>query len=450
MNRPGLPCPVLLAALLLTAAPTLAQSPAAPDTALGGFLEQLSDSTDLYFGLSAAPTDTAGLDTVLLDTATQPRRRLAIGLRPSYDFNRVDGNTWGGTLTLRDARTDGEQANGLGRLAGSLERAVGSRTTLGGVRYRNRLQTPDRSLGLDLWGGRHTARLDRDHDERALDLLRALVSGNDASQYLREEGFAGALDHTRGPWRARVAWRDVRQSPLATTVTWNLFDEPLLSPGNLAAAHGRTREAGYALSLRWPRVPLVTEVEHQTSSRKLGSDFEYRRTRAAAALDLSLGRVAALVPQFAYGRLTGDAVPQAAYYLGGSRTLRSLHRDARAGTGLAIAKLELVTAGDLLETLRLPHSGAFPLRGALFGATSAVWGRDPFSGAVVRGTDWPDRRDWRSEVGVSVLFPSALFSPGSALRYSCAWPIGPDAGGPRWSVSVSRALDLLRFPPDED
>ena len=156
------------------------------------------------------------------------------------------------------------------------------------------------------------------------------------------------------------------------------------------------------------------------------------------------------MPQFAYGRLTGDAVPQAAFYLGGGRTMRSLHRDARAGTGLAVARLELVTAGDVLETLRLPHSRAFPLRGALFAASSAAWGRDPFSGAVVRGDDWPDRRDWRSEVGASLLFQSALFSPGSALRTSCAWPVGPGAGGPRWSVSVSRALDLLRFPPRDE
>ena len=448
MRRP-VPLLALLAALSL-AAPARAQSPAAPDTALGGFLEQLSDSTDLYFGLSAAPTDTAGLDTVLLDTATMPGRRLGLGLRPHYDFNRVDGNTWGGTLTLRDARQYDREATGLGRVDGTLERAVGSRATVGGARYRNRLGPPGRSFALDLWAGRRTARRDRDHGERALDLMRALLTGNDASQYLREDGFDGSLDHARGPWRARVGWRDALQSPLATAVTWNVFDEPLISPGNLAAARGRTREASWALSLRWPRVPLVTEVEHQTSSRRLGSDFEYRRTRAAAALDLSLGRVAALVPQFAYGRLTGDAVPQAAFYLGGSRTMRSLHRDERAGTGLAVARLDLVTAGDLLATLGLPHSGALPLRGAVFGATSAVWGWDPFTGAVVRGDGWPDPRDWRSEVGVSLLFQSALFSSGSALRYSCAWPGGPDAGGPRWSVSVSRPLDLLRFPPDAD
>jgi hypothetical protein len=452
MSRPVLFRSALAAALLLLAAPARAQVPAAPDTALGGFLEQLSDSTDGYFGLSAAPLDTAGLDTVLMDTATRPTRRLSARLMPSYDFNRVDGNTWGATLTLRDAGTDAQRGPdaGFGRLAGSLERAMGPRTTLGGARYTNRVRVAGQPLDLDLWGGRRTARLDRDDDERALDLVRALVTGDDATQYLRADGFAGSVDHSHGAWRVRAGWRDLLQSPLATTASWNLLDQPLTSPGNLAAARGRTREAGYAVSLRWPRLPLVTEAEYQTSSRRLGSDFEYRRTRAAAALDLALGRVAALVPQFAYGRLSGEAVPQAAFYLGGSRTMRSLHRDERAGTGLAIAKLELLGAGDLLETLRLPRSAAFPLQGALFAATSAVWGRDPFTGAVVRGLDWPDRSDWHSEVGASLIFHSALFSPEASLRYSCAWPIGPGDHGARWSLSVSRPLDLLHFPPKDE
>ncbi len=451
MSRPALLHAALTAALVLCAAPSRAQVPAAPDTALGGFLEQLSDSTDDYFGLSAAPLDTAGLDTVLMDTATQPRRRLALGLRPSYDFNRVDGNTWGGALTVRDAATDdGEAVNGLGRLEGALQRAVGPRTTLGGGRYTNRLWLAQRPFDLGLWAGHRTARLDRDEEKAASGLLRALVSGEDAAQYLRGDGFEGSLEHSHGAWRARVGWRDLLESPLVTTTRWNLFDRPLVSPGNLAATRGRTREAGYAFSLRWPRLPLTTEVEYWTASRRLGSDFEYRRTRAAAALELPLGRVAALVPQFAYGRLTGDAIPQAAFYLGGDGTMRSWPDDARAGTGMAIARLELASAGDLFETLHVPHSGALPLQGAVYVGTGAVWGRDPFTGTVVRGLDWPDARDWRSEIGASLLLRSVLFSPDGALRCTCAWPVGPEAGGPRWSVWVSRSFDLLHFAPKDE
>jgi hypothetical protein len=62
---------LLAVPLLLAAAGARAQAPAAPDTSLHGFLERLADSTDGYFGLSAAPLDTAGLDTVLMDTATR-------------------------------------------------------------------------------------------------------------------------------------------------------------------------------------------------------------------------------------------------------------------------------------------------------------------------------------------------------------------------------------------
>jgi hypothetical protein len=447
MSRPVLLHAALAAVLLLAAAPARAQVPAPPDTALGGFLGQLSDSTDGYFGLSAAPLDTAGLDTVLMDTASRPRHRWAFDPRPSYDFNRVAGNTWGASLTLHEAFADEQPGNGFGRLSGAWQRAVGARTTLGGGRYTNRVRLGRWPFDLDLWAGRRTARLDRDEDEAVLELMRALVSGDDASQYLRADGFVGSLDHPHGAWRARVSWRDLLESPLATTTTWNLADRPLVSPDNLAATPGRVREAGYDVALNWPGLPLTTEVEYRTASRRLDSDFDYRRIRAAAALDLALGRGAALVPQFAYGRLSGDAVPQAAFYLGGGNTMRSLHRDARAGTGMALARLELVSAGDLLETLRLPHSGALPLQGSVFAATSAVWGRDPFTGVVVRGTDWPDRRDWYSEVGASLIFRSVLVSPDAALRLSCAWPVGPNAGGPRWSVSVSRAFDLLRFVP---
>ena len=35
---------------------------ARPDSTLDGFLDQLADSTSQYFGASAAPTDTAGLE----------------------------------------------------------------------------------------------------------------------------------------------------------------------------------------------------------------------------------------------------------------------------------------------------------------------------------------------------------------------------------------------------
>jgi len=152
------------------------------------------------------------------------------------------------------------------------------------------------------------------------------------------------------------------------------------------------------------------------------------------------------VPQFSYGRLTGDLPPQASFYLGGSGSLRSLHRDQRGGSGLALAKLDLIGAQDLLALLHIPHPEALPLQGALFAATGAGWGRDPYTGTVVPGGDWPDRRGWVSEAGASLLYNTALFP---TLHLSYAWPIGPGPHEGRWTVWFARPLDLLRSEPEE-
>ena len=434
----------LVTTLATAPRPAAAQTPAASDTSLGGFLGAFSDSTDRYFGISAVPVDTAGLDTVLFDSARRPRRRLELGFSPTFDFSRVDGSTPG--LSGSIGVTAPELGHtGWGKLQGGISRANGPHVTLGGVRYKNPLVLARQPFDLDLWGGRRTAHLDRD-DEDFLRMVGAFLLGSDWTQYYRSEGFEGSVTHRQGWWRASAGYRDVLQSPLHTTATWNLFGRDLERPGNLAATRGRAHELEYTATAQWPRLPLRTEIGYQTSSRRLGSDFEYRRLRAAAGLDLSLGHFASLVPQFSYGRLTGDLVPQASFFLGGSSTLRSLHRDERGGSGLALAKLDLIGAQDLLAVLHIPHPAVLPLQGALFAATGALWGRDPYTGAVVRGGNWPDQRDWVSEAGVSLLYNSALFP---TLHCSYARPIGPGPHEGRWTMWFARPLDLLRSEPEE-
>ena len=444
MKKPRLTLATVLAvALAVAPRPAAAQVPTAADTSLGGFLGTFSDSTDRYFGISAAPVDTAGLDTVLFDSALHPPRRWRLGLAPIFDFSRVDGSTPGLSASVSATPPEPEQT-GWGKLQGGIAHANGPDVVLGSVRYTNRLSLARQPFDLDLWGGRKTAHLDRD-DEGLLTFARALLWGNDWTQYYRDEGFEGSLTHRHGWWRASAGYRDVLQSPLHTTATWNLFKRDLEIPGNLPATRGRAHEIEVTAAVRWPRLPLHTEIGYQTSSRRLGSDFEYRRLRAAAGLDLTLGHFASLVPQFSYGRLTGDLLPQASFYLGGGGTLRSLHRDQRGGSGLALAKLDLIGAQDLLALLHIPHPAALPLQGALFAATGAVWGLDPAGGTVLRGGDWPDRREWVSEAGASLLYNSALFP---TLRCSYVWPIGPGPREGRWAVSITRPLDLLSASPE--
>jgi hypothetical protein len=234
------------------------------------------------------------------------------------------------------------------------------------------------------------------------------------------------------------------ESPLAVTTTWNLARDPLDVPGNLAAAFGRTRELALATAARLPLLPLRGQITHQMSDKAIGSDFDYRRTRAALGGELALGGHLSFLPQLVYGRLGGDAIPQASFYLGGSRTLRGLTGAELGGTGLALARLDLIGADDLLALAHIPHPAMLPIQGGLFAATGAVWGADPYGGPGSPAAGWPDKAAWLSEVGASLLYRPGIPDEDAYFRLNYAQPLGPGGREPRWSLSYSRALDLLR------
>jgi hypothetical protein len=241
----------------------------------------------------------------------------------------------------------------------------------------------------------------------------------------------------------RVGYADQLQSPLSTTTTWSLTGARADPAFNLAAAFGRMREIRYEAGVQLPVVPVFLQANYATSGDAIGSDFEYRRSRLAASGDWALGESFSIVPQVAYGRLSGQAVPQASLYMGGSRTLRSLPGAGLGGTGLALARLDLVGHEDVLALMRIPHPDAFPIHLGAFAATGAVWGADPYGGPTIAGTDWPNREDWLHEAGVQVLYRPGIPEADGYLRISYAWPLGPTDREGRWAVSYSRALDLV-------
>lgn len=411
------------------------------DSALHQFLQGLSDTTDRYFGLIAAPLDTAGLDSALVVGLERPWRDTQAGARfsyrPVYAFNRVDGTLLGASAALsnRGARW---------RVGGDLGNAAGSDRWLGGGELRTVLRRRDTSWRLRVRGGRRTASMDRDVEEMQLATIRALVWGSDRQHYLRRDGFGVAFSGDGSGWRAGVEYRDLLESPLAVTTRWNLTRQAIALPTNLPAALGRTRELVLVAGTRWPGLPLWSQVEHQFSDRALGSDFDYRRTRVALGGELPLGGHLSILPQFAYGRLGGDAVPQASFYLGGAHSLRSLSGGTLGGTGLALARLDLIGADDLLALAHLPHPSMFPIQGGLFVATGAVWGADPFGGAGTPVSGWPEKTAWLSEAGASLLYRPGIPEDDGYFRLNYAHPLGNRAGKGRWTVTYSRALDLLR------
>lgn len=419
--------------------------PAPPDTALDDFLGELSDSTDLYFGDTAAPLDTAGLDTVLTDVSSEDTvEGVKYSVIPSFAFNRVDGPVPGITLGITGPRKRGARL-GYGKLGMKLAYATGPNDFLGGVEYTNRLRLGATPYDLRVFGGRVTTGMNRDHGEKIFSTVRAFLTGRDFTQYYRHDGWLASVTRDRGSWRAGVTWRDMLESPLPVTATWNLFKREPATRENLQAAFGRTREIGLDAGVRVPvGFPMKVEAAAHVSDPSIGSAFDYRRVRAAAGAEIPLGRVAAVVPQVAWGRLDGDAIPQASFFIGGSSTIRSLNRDTRGGTRMAIAKLDLIGTGDLFGFLHKGAPSAFPIQAGAFVAAGTTWGVDPFGGRTIPGEVFPHTEDMLAEAGIQLLYSSALFTQGGMVRLSYAWPLGPDGRDPKFSISVSRALDLLR------
>ena len=411
---------------------------APPDTAFHQFLGTLSDSTDRYFGLSAAPLDTLGLEA---EEPYEGRKRFSIGGLPTFSFSRVDGSTFGAEVRIEGPRR-------LGRLHAGASYAVSSETWLGGGSYKLRRRLGGARWTLEAWGGRKLAAMNRDYEEPFLDAARALVDGSDRTHYLRHDGWEIGLERGNDTWRAGVGYRDRLESPLETQATWNLLDHDLVITENLPAQFGRAREAELAAGARLPMVPFRIEANYWSSGPALASDFAYDRLRLAVGGDLTIARWASLVPQFAWGFLHGDRTPQSSYYLGAGPTLVTIPRDQLGGASFGMAKLELVSAGDMLKAVRIPHPQALFLQGGLFVATGAVGGQDPYGGPARSGDTWPDQREWLSEAGISIYYNPGMF--GTIVRMSEGWPLGPTDRKERFEFVLTHPLDLLRQEEEED
>lgn len=437
----------------LAAGAAAARAASDPDS-VGGYLRALADSTDRYFGESAAPVDTAGLDSALAYGLTHPPKRARRDWKPSigpwFSFDRVDGALWGGSLGW------GEQA-GIGNLSGRYGYAAGPNDERWAARYRktwdpeHRPRNDNRSRRrsetprwtLDAMGGRLTTTLDPDHRSSFFRLARALLNGSDRDHYYLREGGRASLEAETGSWRAGLAYRNQLESPLVTTTTWDLLRRPLAIVSNQPAARGRAGEISGDLGARWPRWGIHVEGSVATAADALGSDFTYTRSRVAIGAERPLGSLFSLVPQLEYGRLTGDAVPQASFFLGGSHALRSLEGESVGGTVKALARLDLFFPHDLLRLAHIPHPALFPIEAGAFSGLGAVSGADPYGGPPISGSSWPDRAAWHSEAGIGLLWRPGIPDPLKSLRFDCAWRLGADHGR-HFSIAYSAPLDLFR------
>lgn len=434
----------------LHAMPSLADT-TPPDSLLDGYMRRMADSTSAYFGMTAELPDTAGLDSVLTTglaappgTSRRAQRAHRLAFSPAIGFNRVDGWQLGGEAGIGASR-------GLGRLTGRLQYTMGQEDFLGGARYLRRWTDRERGAAwtMDLWGGRTTEAFDRDHYQVAYTTIRAILSGADRHQYLRRDGVRGTWSRETATGRLSVGYRDQLESSRATTTQWNLFGRELALVPNGPAAFGRAREAAFAAEWKLPGTPVRAQVQHWTAGRATNSDFTYRRTRVAVGGDVALTRHIALAPQLEWGRLRGEALPQEAFYLGGSPDVRSIERNERLGTGKAFGRIDALLMDDVLQLLHIPHPDMFPLQFGAFVGSGAVWGGEAFSGGPATQRDFPRASEWLSETGVSLMYRPGLPDPELYVRFDYVLPLGPASGREAGFVlSFQRTLNLLPHRDD--
>ncbi len=439
---------LVLLALLTNAGAGRAQG-VPPDSLLDAYVRGLSDSTEAWFGITAAPVDTAGLDSALavgLSTLPGARRAgggdargLRFGWSPAPGFNRADGAQLGVGLSLRSPLP--------GRLTGRAQYTTGSKDALGEAAWSEswRVHSLRSRLALRMAAGRWTETADRDHFDPVFASISAVLWGGDRHQYLRRDGVRASLRLGDDRTAATIGWRDQLESSLPYTTRWTAFGGPPELERNDVVLEGRVRELALIADLPVPGTRFGLQAAHWTSDTRLGSDRQYRRTRLLVAGDVSLGRRFALVPQAGYGRLRGEILPQQAFYFGGSPDIRTLERNEWSGAGRTFARADLVLVDDLRMLLRLPLPAWLPLQASVFAATGASWGRDPVTGvAQPTSRDWPHRSEWLSEAGGGLSWRPGIPDPLSALRFEYAVPLGADGRDAAFTIAFKHPLGLLR------
>lgn len=440
-----------VAALLALGARSARAADTPADSLLHSYVRSLADSSDSWFGSTAAPLDTAGLDSALAvglarapgprgssGRARSKRRAFGIGFSPALGFNRVDGGQLGLGATLRTPWP--------GRLSGRAQYTTGTHDLLGEGAWTRTwdLKRLGSRLAFRAAAGRWTEAFDRDHHDAFFGTFNALTFGNDRHHYLRRDGYNASLRLGGDGGFATLAWRDQLESALPYTTDWVLLGgEPTL-PFNLPAAYGRAREWSLQGDVTIPNTRFRANASYWMSDPSIGSDFRYRRAKLSAGGDVSLGRHFGFVPQAMYGRLRGQPLPQEALFQGGVYSLRTLKANELSGAGRTFARADLVLVDDLRELLHLPLPAWLPLQAGAFLASGAIWGRDPVTGAAVTTRrDAPRREEWLSEAGFGLSWRPGIPDPTLSLRVEYTLPIGADERDASLTFAFQRLLNLL-------
>lgn len=427
--------------------PAAAQAPTpAPADSFSRFLEELTDSTAARFG-SSADFDTLGLDSLAANALTDPPElpgpRSRASTWPIVGFHRALGATVGaghrrgspgfGVLDLRGSYATGAK---LGRYAFAWRRTLWAPgPAVSPLRAMRPGRIGERTrLEFDLRYARENLAFMPEHADPDFGAFGALFTGSGAQSIHESRGGSAGLTLWSGDWRLAAGVRIARDKSLPVVTRFSLLGEEADVPENTAALSEKFSEPYGGGAFFRPDWELGAMLDAR------GGGGNRWRLRAAVGKAVRLGAHLKWTMQAEAGAAAARAPRQRRFELGGSLAVPTLDHGVGGGDHLLFGRGELVASPDVLKALGLPHPAWLVLQPSLFIDGGHVW--DDSAGRDVVFSR-PPAAGWRGAAGGGFSWRLGIPEPDVTMRLWMAWPIGPEAGTPRFNVSMGRAFDLL-------
>ena len=419
------------AALVLLAQPAGGQDAEDP---LGPFLRDLADSTDAFFGRSAASFDTTGIDSLirisggLMSEApgSAAARRFSTSKGPVVGFHRSTGLVLGVKTRAGDshrgwatAQLSYGFANKEGRYRAALASVLAGHESAGGPRH----------LVLEISYSRETLPFAPEHACPVESAVGTLLTGRDRQSVYERRGGSVQLTWSDRSFIAGIGWRRARDQSMPTVSRFKVLGAGGTLPAVTPTRPGSFKEGFAEFSCNFLPVPRHLGVEAGYASR------DRWRARLAAAHDIDRFGFKVNV-QCEWGVAARNGPQQSRFEIGGPLAVPSLGLGDESGNRLLLGKTELIRGIDLLKALHVPHPSMLVLHPAIFIHGACVWTESEGRWSA------PPAACWRGAAGVALLHLPGIILPASYVRLQMAWPLGLESGVARFSVALGRWHDL--------
>jgi len=289
-------------------------------------------------------------------------------------------------------------------------------------------------LRLEVEYDRQTAYFTPEHSQPAISNLNAFFLGTDRQSNYERRGIKASVRFRIPDWDMTLGYRNAKDQPMPKTTSFTLFGSDSSVPGVTLAdpieydeLFGRVRFARQD----WGFAGLV-------EGKGLG-DATWR-LRSAVAKDFRLGRPIRGFVQVEGGAAEANAPIQRRFQQGGPVAIPTLGFGVGDTDHVLLGRLELVEGHNLLRLLKVPHPDFMDFNGGVFFHYGAVWD-DPARRDILFSK--PPGDAWRGAAGMMLVYRPGLPNPRTLWRIQMGWPVGPEGGVARLTLSVGSEFDLV-------